>query len=250
MPERTAQFAVIIPAAGDSSRFQGFRQKKPFVRLKGRAIWLRTVEHFANRDDVSEVVLVLAHADMKDFREQFAPNLAFLPIHIVEGGTSRASSVQNGMRALAQPCSYIAVHDAARPLLTKTWITELFAAAQQKGAVIPAVPVSSTVKLVDENGRIQKTVDRSSLMLAQTPQVFRREILETAYAAIDDPAMFTDEASLVEASGQPVFVHQGWPMNIKITTKADFELAETLLDALPADGGLKSLHPFSDDRIR
>lgn len=236
-----SKFAVIIPAAGDSSRFQGFRHKKPFENLKGRAIWLRTVEHFADREDVSEVVLILAKADMEEFRERFAPNLTFMPIKIAEGGATRAESVRNGMAKLTEPCDYIAVHDAARPLLTKHWLTALFATAKEKHAVIPAVPVSSTVKSVDDGGQIQKTVDRTSLMLAQTPQVFRKDILEAAYAAASDAANFTDEASIVEASGVPVFVHPGWPMNIKITTKDDFELAEALLAALPTGDGLMGL---------
>ena len=234
-------FAVIIPAAGDSSRFQGFQQKKPFVELKGRAIWLRTAEHFLNRDDVSEVVLVLAKADVEEFRERFRPNLAFMNIVIAEGGATRAESVQNGMAALTKPAKYIAVHDAARPLLTKAWITELFAAAIEHSAVIPGVPVSSTVKSVDKQRQIQSTVDRTHLVLAQTPQVFAREILVDAYASVNDPSKFTDEASILEATGQSVFVHEGWPMNIKITTKQDFEMAEVLLDALPKDGGLELL---------
>ncbi|MEZ6129677.1 MAG: 2-C-methyl-D-erythritol 4-phosphate cytidylyltransferase [Planctomycetaceae bacterium] len=223
------KFAVIIPAAGESSRFRGFPYKKPFVNLKGRAIWLRTAELFAHREDVSEVVLVLAADDMTEFRERFSPNLIFLPLKIAIGGTSRAESVRNGMAALTLPCDYIAVHDAARPLLTADGITDLFAAAIDRQAVIPGIPISSTVKSVDGDGRIQKTIDRRPLMLAQTPQVFRRDILEQAYSAIDDAAAYTDEAALVEASGMPVFVHPGWPMNIKITTREDLELAERFL---------------------
>ncbi|MEQ9408870.1 MAG: 2-C-methyl-D-erythritol 4-phosphate cytidylyltransferase [Fuerstiella sp.] len=245
-----SEFAVIIPAAGASSRFSGFRKKKPFVDLKGRAIWLRTVEHFVNRDDVTEVVLVLAEEDLNDFREQFRPNLAFMDILIAKGGASRAESVRNGMRALTKPSDFIAVHDAARPLLTKTWISQIFEAARQKHAVIPGVPVSSTVKKVNAEGAITGTVDRNQLMLAQTPQVFRRRILEQAYQAAPDPSVFTDESSLVEASGQTVFVHAGWPMNIKITTPQDFELAEAFIGALPVEGGLPDLRPFGHERFR
>lgn len=245
-----SKFAVIIPAAGDSSRFKGFRHKKPFVDLKGRAIWLRTVEHFVNRDDVSEVVLVLAEDDVEDFKLRFAANLLFLPVKLAAGGATRAESVQNGIGQLSEPCDFIAVHDAARPLLTKQWITELFAAAEERQAVIPAVPVSSTVKSVDEHGQIKNTVDRTSLVLAQTPQVFRKDILQSAYTNTDDAAAFTDEASLVESCGVAVFVHPGWSMNIKITTKDDFQLAETLIGALPAGGGLEGLSPLDDERFR
>lgn len=223
------KFSVIIPAAGSSSRFHDAYYKKPFASLSGRPVWLRTVEHFVHRDDVAEVVLVLAADDLPDFRQRFAPNLIFMPIQIATGGASRAESVRNGLAALTQTCDFVAVHDAARPLLTPAGISALFAAAAEKQAVIPAIPVHSTVKSVDSDGRIVNTIDRSALMLAQTPQVFRRDLLESAYAATTDASAFTDEASLVEATGVPVFVHPGWPINMKITTKEDLEVAEALL---------------------
>ena len=230
-----SQFSVIIPAAGSSTRFEGFQQKKPFVDLQGRPVWLRTVDHFVNRNDVAEVVLVLAESDIESFRERFRADLMLLDLQIVKGGTTRAHSVLNGLNALTKPSDYVAVHDAARPLLTKKWITELFAAASEKQAVIPGTAVSSTVKKTDASGAIVQTVDRSQLFLAQTPQVFRRTLLQEAYAAAQDYASFTDEASIVEAYDHPVHVHPGWPMNIKITTREDFHLAEVLLPALPAD---------------
>lgn len=243
-------FSVIIPAAGESSRFTGSRRKKPFVDLKGRAIWLRSVEHFLGRKDVAEVVLVLSQNDIEEFRERFRANLAFMDLVIVAGGDSRAESVQNGLRALSEPSDFVAVHDAARPLLTESWISELFEAARTKDAVIPGVPISSTIKRVDASGAIVSTVDRTSLVMAQTPQVFRRRILEDAYAAVPSPASHTDEASLVVASGHTVYVHPGWPMNIKITERQDLELAETLIDALPSGGGLPNLDSFFSDRFR
>ena len=93
-----SQFAVILPAAGESSRFKGFRRKKPFVELKGRAVWLRSVDHFVSRDDVSEVVLVLSKDDVNEFRERFLANLAFLDVRIVEGriNSSRERSEWTG----------------------------------------------------------------------------------------------------------------------------------------------------------
>lgn len=244
-----SRFAVIIPAAGDSSRFKGFRQKKPFVELKGRAIWLRTVEHFVNRDDVSEVVLVLAAADMEEFKERFRSELSFRNLTVTHGGASRSESVQKGIRALKRPAEFIAVHDAARPLLTKAWVTEIFAAATEKDAVIPGVPVSSTVKSISDDGWIQQTIDREPLRLAQTPQVFRRSLLENAYRDVADPSLYTDESSLVEAAGHPVFVHNGWPMNIKITTMDDFKIAESLLAALPKESGTNESYPFGSKRF-
>ncbi|MEZ6061621.1 MAG: 2-C-methyl-D-erythritol 4-phosphate cytidylyltransferase [Planctomycetaceae bacterium] len=244
------KFAVILPAAGESSRFTGFRKKKPFVDLKGRAIWLRSVEHFINRDDVAEVILVLAADDREDFQTRYLANLALLEIRVVSGGTTRAASVQNGLNALQSDADFVAVHDAARPLLTAKWIDAVFAAAVEKQAAIPGLKVSSTVKEVAGDGTIQRTVDRSRLVLAQTPQVFRRELLRQAFDSAGDLSRFTDEASLVEATGHPVHVVDGWPMNIKITTADDFRAAEALLDALPRPKNLRDLHPFADDRFR
>jgi 2-C-methyl-D-erythritol 4-phosphate cytidylyltransferase len=244
-----SKFAVILPAAGESRRFTGFPRKKPFVELKGRAVWLRTAEHFLSRGDVSEVVLVLSPDDIDEFRERFRPNLAFMDITIVSGGACRAESVLNGINGLTQDAEFVAIHDAARPFLTAKWVTELFAAAVFHDAVIPGVPVSSTVKAVD-GGIIQETVDRSGLVLAQTPQVFRKSLLQQAFEAADDLACFTDDASIVEAFGRPVHIHPGWTMNIKITTGDDFQLAEALLDAMSSDSVVKDLHPFSDERFR
>ena len=151
----------------------------------------------------------------------------------VEGGDSRAESVRNGIDALQKPADFIAIHDAARPLLTQAGVSRIFSAAKEKGSVIPAVRVSSTVKSVADDGRILQTVDRSSLVLAQTPQVFRRDVIENAYSVSKSPSAFTDEASLVEASGHSVFIVDGWPMNIKITTSEDFRMAEALLKSMP-----------------
>ena len=222
------KFGVIIPAAGSSRRFGGLR-KKPFEDLAGRAVWRRTVEHFLHRDDVSEVVLVLAADDIKEFRQQFATDLAAMDVVLATGGATRADSVRNGLAALQQPADFVAVHDAARPVLTSEGISDVFAAAVQRGAVIPAIAVNSTVKRVNDDDRIEATVDRTPLRLAQTPQVFRRDLLEHAYASVADPSQYTDEASLVESTGASVFVCEGWPMNIKITTQADLKLAELFL---------------------
>jgi 2-C-methyl-D-erythritol 4-phosphate cytidylyltransferase len=156
--------------------------------------------------------------------------------------------VQKALARVKADVEFVAVHDAARPLLVKDWIDKIFAAAEQHGAAIPALPVSSTLKRVDGSKRITETVSRDGLWQAQTPQVFRRELLLEAFAKRDGfPA--TDEAQLVERIGVDVAVIEGWPMNIKITTQQDFKLAEALIDALPKDKGLKSLHPFADERF-
>ncbi|MEZ6041401.1 MAG: 2-C-methyl-D-erythritol 4-phosphate cytidylyltransferase [Planctomycetaceae bacterium] len=242
-----SKFAVILPAAGQSSRFSGFRRKKPFVELKGRPVWVRTAEHFANHPDVCQTILVVSPDDIEWFKEQFRANLAFMTLTLVEGGKTRAESVENGLKVVADQAEFVAVHDAARPLLTKQWIDSVFDAARKFGAAIPGLPISSTVKRLTPRNSISETVDRTSLVQAQTPQVFKKSLLLDAYSACKDLTATTDDASVVEQFGHAVFVVDGWPMNIKITTPEDFRLAELFVNALPTKGGLKNLHPFSDD---
>ncbi len=240
-----AQFAVILPAAGQSSRFQQQKRKKPFVDLKGRAVWLRSAEHFANRDDVAQTIVVVAAEDLEWFKQKYAPNLAFMNIDLVVGGSNRAESVNNGLAAVGAGVKYVAVHDAARPLLVKEWVDRVFAKAEETGAAILGIPVASTLKrVVDE--QISETVSRESMYLAQTPQVFLREWLDDAYAQLGD-LQPTDDAQLLEDFGKTVSIVQGSPLNFKITTADDFRLAEVALDALPKQTGLRPLHPFADE---
>ena len=241
-----SKFAVILPAAGNSSRFKDRNnKKKPFVDLKGRAVWLRAAEVFQNRDDVVQILVVISPDDMEMFKDRFRPNLAFMAVEVVEGGQSRAESVLNALKQVRDDAQYVAIHDAARPLLVGKWVDDVFAAATQSGAAIPGVRVASTLKK-SVNGVIEKTVPRENLWQAQTPQVFEKQLLLDAYQH-PDAAAATDEASLVERTGKPVSIVESSPMNIKITTRADLRMAEALLAALPKDKGIKSLHPFAGD---
>lgn len=241
------RFAVILPAAGRSTRFSGSQRKKPFAELKGRPVWVRTAEHFLNREDVCQTVLVVAPEDIDWFRDTFRANLAFMNLTVTAGGASRAESVRNGLEAVSHQATHIAVHDAARPLLTPKWIDAVFSAAVQHHAAIPGLPVTSTIKRINARSTITETVDRSQLVLAQTPQVFERKLLEQSFSQCKNLQAMTDEASLVEQAGRTVHVIEGWPMNIKITTRDDFRLAELFVNALPKSDGLKSLHPFADE---
>ena len=245
-----AQFAVILPAAGKSTRMSGFQRKKPFMELKGRPVWVRTAEHFTGRNDVCQTILVIAPEDLDWFRDTFKPNLAFMDVKVVPGGASRAESVRNGLSAITEPADFVAVHDAARPLLTVKWIDQIFAAAVTYKAVIPGVRITSTVKKIRDDGTTEATVDRTNLVLAQTPQVFDRNLLQNAFASCRKLQSATDEASIVEELGHPVHVVDGWPMNIKITTGEDFKLAELYVNSLPKSGGIAALHPFADERFQ
>ncbi len=223
-------FAVILPAAGRSTRFHGFSDAKPFVDLCGTPVWQRTVQAFARRSDVRRIILVLPPDRLDTFRSQHAGRLD--GIDTVAGGSSRAASVVHGMQAVPPDCPFVAVHDAARPLVSDRVIDTVFDAARGSGAAIPGIPVTSTVKRVNSRGLIEQTVDRRPLRLAQTPQAFARSVLESALRkAADTLDACTDEAAVVEAAGHPVTMTAGCPLNIKITTADDFHLAERLLSA-------------------
>ena len=239
------KFAVILPAAGKSSRFSKQR-RKVFVELKGRPVWVRTAEQFVNRSDVVQTIIVVSPDDLDSFKEKFRPNLAFMEIEVVTGGAERSDSVQCGLACVRDDVDFVAVHDAARPLIVKQWIDEVFDAAVKHEAAILATPVTSTLKRVDADQAIEKTVSRTNLWAAQTPQVFRRQLLLDAYAKRGS-YQATDEAELVERLGVTVKIVPGSPMNLKITTPDDFHIAEHLLEALPKDKRIGFLHPFADE---
>ncbi len=241
-----AQFAVIIAAAGKSTRFTKNHRKKPFVELKGRAVWLRSAELFVNRDDVAQTLVAVSPDDMEWFKDKFRPNLAFMDVEIVEGGNERADTVQNALARVRSDIEFVAIHDAARPLLVNEWIDRIFEAATRTNAAIPAVPVTATLKRINEQHQIIETVPREEIWMAQTPQVFMRQLLLDAYAQRGE-INATDEACLLEQFGHPVSIVPGSPMNIKITTGDDFRMAEALLDALPKPKSLRALHPFKDE---
>ena len=224
--------AVIIPAAGKSSRFGG-QLKKPFVSLDGRPIWQRSAELFWSRPDVSRVYLVISPDDRDDFRSRFGHLIAFNNVSLVDGGEERFESVANALARVPERVDLVAVHDAVRPLGTARLVDAVFASAAEHGAAMLAVPVADTLKRVDPTtSRITETVPRAGLWQAQTPQVFRRDWLVDAYANRGRlPAPVTDDAQLVEASGHTVRVVHGSPTNFKITTKDDLELAELIFRA-------------------
>ena len=240
------RFAIILPAAGKSSRFGDPWRKKVFVDLKGRPVWLRTAEAFLQHRDVVQTILCIARDDHAWFREKFAANLAFLNLEVVEGGAERADTVQRGLAHVRPDVEFVAVHDAARPLISRSAIEAGFKAAEQTGAAILATPIVSTVKRAAQ-GVIVETVDRAGLWAAQTPQVFARDLLCEAFARRDG-FQATDEAQLVERIGASVSLVEGSPLNLKITTQDDLKMAEALLDLLPRETSLGGIKPAAGKR--
>ncbi len=242
--------AVILPAAGKSSRFVGSAgavaiddiggsatdhpaaRKKPFIMLRGEPVWYRSVVPFLHRPDVVQIVIAVSPEDLDWFRSRFASQLSHLrTVRVVAGGAERADTVEAALREISESVELIAVHDAARPLIHAETIKAVVQAARRTGAAIPATPIASTIKRVGGSQLITETVSRAGLWAAQTPQIVRHDWLKRAFA---ERASFqpTDEAQLIERLGLPVEVVPGSTTNLKITTQDDLDLAQALLSRL------------------
>ncbi len=225
--------AAIICAAGASRRFGG-KRNKPFVDVAGRAVFMRSVELFANRDDVKQVLLAIGPDDEELVKVKWGPNLSFHGVKICFGGSERFETVANALEHIKPEVELIAVHDAVRCCLKKEWLDEVLNAAEKTGAAILACPVVATLKKV-ENQTIIQTVDRAGLYEAQTPQVFESSLLKEAYANLKnlDKSKISDDSQLIEALGREVAIVQTDQSNIKITRKSDIAIAEAILKARP-----------------
>ena len=243
-----ASFSVILAAAGRSSRFNDPNYKKPFAVLKGKPVWLYSVELFQKRSDVKQIILVISPDDKEDFFAKFGANIAVMGIDLVLGGSERADSVENGLAKVDPSCDFVAIHDAARPCINADLVESVFSTAKEKGAAIPAVPVNSTLKRSSGGDIIDETVDRTNLYAAQTPQAFNRKLIQELYENRNG-AQPTDEAQLLELNNHPVTLVPGSPFNIKITTQEDLRFAKACLAAMPAAKFDAPIHPFADDNL-
>ena len=225
--------AAIICAAGTGSRFGG-KRKKAFVDVAGRAVFLRSVELFSNREDVKQVLLVIAPEDEELVSVKWGPNLKFFGVKIILGGAARFDTVKKGLELVKDDIDLIAVHDACRCCVTEKIVEASIVAAGESGAAIPASTVTATIKQVKDNV-IAKTVDRSDLYEAQTPQVFSAELLRKAYDNLDnlDKSSISDDAQLVEALGHRVTIVEADSSNIKITRRSDIAIAEAIIRSRP-----------------
>ena len=228
-----SKFAVILAAAGRSERFGNRFDKKVFTLLANRPMWMHSADVFSKRDDVGQIILVVAQEDREQFADKFATSAAMLGIQVVTGGAERADSVLCGLKHVRDDLPFVAVHDAARPCLATPWIDDVFREAKATGAAILATKIHATVKRADAQSKIIETVPRTGLWLAATPQVFKTDLLREAYAKHPAHSSATDEASIVEQSGHPVKVVPCSWLNLKVTSKEDMKIAELALKALP-----------------
>jgi 2-C-methyl-D-erythritol 4-phosphate cytidylyltransferase len=225
--------AAIICAAGPGKRFGG-KRRKPFVNVAGRAIFLRSIEAFANRDDVKQILLGISKEEEEIVNIKWGANLKFYRVKTFFGGSQRFDTVIEGLKLIKEEIDLVAVHDACRCCVTEQLVSDVFAAAEKTGAAIPACPVTATLKEA-KDGTIVRTVDRASLFEAQTPQVFEVALLRKAYENLTnlDREKVTDDAFLVEALGHEVSIVESDASNIKITRPADIVIAEAILASRP-----------------
>ena len=218
--------AAIVAAAGTGSRLG--RGSKALVRLNGRTTLARVLELFLSLDEIDKIVVVGPPSRLETAQREVEALHPHKPVIVKAGGESRQDSVRAGLAAIGD-CDYVLVHDAARPLASAALVRRVLAAAFEYGAAFPAIAPRDAVKRVEGN-RLVESLDRSRIVLAQTPQGFSRELLARAHREAADAGLVgDDDAQLVAAAGHPVTVVAGEPANIKLTTPEDLEVVEALI---------------------
>lgn len=218
---------AVIVAAGSASRMQGI--DKVMEPLDGEPMLVRTARIFACCDEIAEIVII-TRRDLMERISSLCFKAGLNKVRIVAaGGESRAESVRIGLGLLSSDVRYAAVHDGARPLVTRPLILRVLQKARRTNAAAPAIPVKDTIK-VAKDGVIESTPDRSTLFAVQTPQIFDKDLLIAAMEhAKQKNIPLTDECSAVEALGKKVYLVEGSEENIKITTPGDLTIARAIL---------------------
>lgn len=216
--------SVIIVAGGKGLRM-GSDLPKQFLPIGGKPVLMHTLEVFRRYDAMLQIVLVLPR-EQQDFWKQLCREHGFTVDHTVaDGGETRFHSVKNGLQCVQAP-GLVGVHDGVRPFVSVEVIRRCYNLAEQHKAVIPVIDVVETLRHLTAEG--SETVSRNDFKLVQTPQVFDVDLLKQAYAQEFTP-FFTDDASVVEAMGIPVYLAEGNRENIKITTPFDLKVGSALL---------------------
>lgn len=218
---------VIILAAGNSTRMQGIN--KQFACIGGVPVIIRTLLAFERSEYISNIILVVKADDIFEL-QMLAKKYGISRLSdIVCGGNTRQESVANGLSRMGTECENVLIHDGARPLIENKIIKNVATALENYSAVTCAVKVKDTIKQVDEDGLVIKTVPRESLVAVQTPQGVNVAEYKKAIETLGDISIFTDDCSIMEAAGHKVYIVDGSYKNIKITTPEDISVAEALL---------------------
>ncbi|MBI3999119.1 MAG: 2-C-methyl-D-erythritol 4-phosphate cytidylyltransferase [Candidatus Omnitrophica bacterium] len=238
---RSNGISVIIPAAGSGKRFQESASHPPvsklYSRLQNQPLIAHTLRAFDSASSVREIIVALEPQGMKIFRRKVLSHLKLKkPLVLVSGGKTRAQSVWNGLKHVSKKSTHVCIHDAARPLVKSSWLTHLINHLNGWDGVVLGRGSVSTVKMFEpKTGEIQKTIDRSELFEAETPQLIKKEVLLKAYQTLGKQAFqATDDASLIESIGGRIKAVPCSESNVKVTTYSDLVLIKRMVEPQPA----------------
>src|ERR1035437_866235 len=237
----TKKYAIIV-AGGNGTR-ANTPVPKQFMKLDGKPVIMHTITKFAEAGIHVEIIVVL-HKDLIPQWQELCKEHNFnTEVKIVEGGENRFESVKKGL-ALIEEEGIVAIHDAARPLVSAKTIVTAFKAAEMYGNAVPAIPLSDSIRQIDSTKSI--ALDRTRYCIIQTPQCFVASILKKAYSTAEYKIHFTDDASVVESAGERIHFVDGNPDNIKSTSPRDFMIAEALIKYRPVVSSGNKLKPSEE----
>ena len=201
---------------------------KQFLLLAGKPVLFHTINAFFSYNNEISIILVLPSSQISQWKELCDENHLTIPHNIVEGGETRFHSVKNGLKSIEE-AGLIAIHDGVRPLVSNETISRVYNTAEKLGTAIPVLSVNDSIREI--SNKTNKSVNRNNLKIVQTPQCFKSEIINKAYQQSYNE-MFTDDATVVEKTGEEIFLVDGNNENIKITTAIDLLIAENLIQQL------------------
>ena len=239
-----AKLGVIVSTLAGPSR------NKSFAKVKGREVFMRSLELFIARDDVCATILAVGKDEAEQVKTKYGPHLAFASVKVVSG-PDHFAAVAAALEKLPDEADLIAVHDAARPAVSSMQIDALLAAVAKTGAAILAAPLAQTLKQVDKDKKISSTLDSKDLWIAQTPQVFDAKVLRDAYARYSSSAAakFADDADLVASAGTAATVVPSSWRNIRVVTDDDLTVAAPIIDAVPKPKPTGPAGPYAEDKM-
>ena len=238
IPRQTPLVVALVPAAGRGLRMGGSVPKQ-FLSIGGEPLIVQSLRVLQAAPVVDRIILAVPSADIEYCENEIVLRHRFTKVmKVVAGGVERQDSVRYALAQVPSDTDIVLIHDAVRPFVTQRMIDEVVAAARKDGAAIIALPMRDTVKQVRTDGMIERTVDRTPLWLAQTPQAFRRDWIETAHRkAHTEGVRATDDAFLVEWLGHSVAVVEGSGENIKVTRPEDMVIGEAILASRMKESG-------------
>lgn len=222
------KLTAIIVAGGMGTRL-GYSIPKAFVPLNGQALFLYSYKIFDQHSQIQEIITVVPKGMVEQTTELITSNHPNKKFKVVVGGEERWGSVQNGVKASSSECDWLLIHDAARPFVTDAVIDDLVSKREAFECAITVTPVTDTIRKYEDHLCLE-TVDRSTLVRVGTPQLFKKDTLQEGFKEISNMDVVpTDEAMLMEKRNIPVGLSWGNPLNFKVTTKEDINMAEALI---------------------